>query len=415
MICMFASLHRVPSRLPRCRRLISSKPTQFGQPVPESHPHLFDSRHDLTPGIPAEEYEQRRKQLMDMLPNNSIVVAVASPIKYMSSNIFYKHRQASDFWYLTGFEEPDSAVILEKTSSSKGYRMTLFSAGKDLAKEKWDGARTGYTDVERIFKADNAVPISTFTSQLKSLVSASSNVFVDIPDTPRRSSSKSLLKYLTSSIRGGDPELALENLSSMKRRALAPEVAKLRHVKSKAEQAVMHKAATISGRAHAKTMRFAQPGMPESALAAHFEYICALGGSQRPAYVPVVASGANSLIIHYTSNNMTLGKDDLVLIDAGSRTFPASGTFTNPQRDLYSAVLAAQRELVALCTEEASVTLHDLHRMSLKLLRTELGQIGFNLEGRSASDLDRVLYPHYLSHPIGIDLHESTWFDRSAT
>lgn len=175
---------------------------------------------------------------------------------------------------------------------------------------------TGYPDIERLFKADAALPISNFTSQLKSLASLYSHVYIDLPDVSPRKNTKSLLKYLASSLRG-EPEAALESLSSVKRRALTPEVAKLRSVKSKAEQAVMHEAATISGRAHAKTMRFAQPGMTESKLAAHFEYICALSGAQRPAYVPVVASGANALIIHYTRNNMVLGDDELVLIDAG--------------------------------------------------------------------------------------------------
>lgn len=175
---------------------------------------------------------------------------------------------------------------------------------------------TGYPDIERLFKADAALPISNFTSQLKSLASLYSHVYIDLPEVSPRKNTKSLLKYLTSSLRG-EPEAALESLSSVKRRALAPEVAKLRSVKSKAEQAVMHEAATISGRAHAKTMRFAEPGMTESKLAAHFEYMCALSGAQRPAYVPVVASGANSLIIHYTSNNMVLGDDEMVLIDAG--------------------------------------------------------------------------------------------------
>ena len=194
--------------------------------------------------------------------------------------------------------------------------MTMFSPGKDAHKEKWDGASTGYPEIERLFKVDAALPISTFTSQLKSLASLYSHVFIDLPEGSPRKTTKSLLKYLTSSLKS-DAEGALETLSSVKRRALAPEVAKLRAVKSTAEQAVMHSAATLSGRAHAKTMRFARPGMTESKLAAHFEYTCALGGAQRPAYVPVVASGANALIIHYTSNNMVLGEEDLVLIDAG--------------------------------------------------------------------------------------------------
>lgn len=194
--------------------------------------------------------------------------------------------------------------------------MTMFSPGKDAHKEKWDGASTGYPEIERVFKADAALPISTFTSQLKSLASLYSHVFIDLPEGSPRKTTKSLLKYLTSPLKS-DAEGALESLSSVKRRTLAPEVAKLRAVKSTAEQAVMHSAATLSGRAHAKTMRFARPGMTESKLAAHFEYTCAMGGAQRPAYVPVVASGANALIIHYTSNNMVLEEDDLVLIDAG--------------------------------------------------------------------------------------------------
>ncbi|TFK22199.1 peptidase M24 [Coprinopsis marcescibilis] len=403
-------------------RNLVTKPSGYGQPLQASHPHLF-TRKDITPGITAEEYEERRKRLMESLPDNSVVVSVAAPIKYMSKNIFYKYRQASDFWYLTGFEEPNSAVVLEKTSSSKGYRMTLFSSGKDSEKEKWDGANTGFSDIETSFGADNAVPISSFSGQLKSILSLYSNVYVDVPgESPRRTSTtKSILKYLTTSIRG-EKDSVIEAIPSSRRQALAPEVAKLRAVKSEAEQSLMHQAATISGRAHAKTMRFASSRQSESALAAHFEYICALNGAQRPAYVPVVASGGNALIIHYTSNNHLLAQNDLVLIDAGceyngyasdiTRTFPASGVFTSAQRDLYSAVLSVQKQLINLCSEAAGISMQELHRMSVTLLKQELNQIGFRLglEG----DLERVLYPHYLSHPIGIDLHESTYFDRNS-
>lgn len=112
----------------------------------------------------------------------------------------YKFRQASDFWYLTGFEEPDSAVILEKNSSSRGYRMTLFSTGKDTHKEKWEGARTSMEDAILHFRADEAQSISSFPSTLKSIVSSYSNVYLDLPlsaSMSKRSrgvSAKSLLK-----------------------------------------------------------------------------------------------------------------------------------------------------------------------------------------------------------------------------
>ncbi|KIK07614.1 hypothetical protein K443DRAFT_2165 [Laccaria amethystina LaAM-08-1] len=419
----------------------STKPSKYGQPLLASHPHLF-KQNDLTPGIPSGEYKRRRKTLMNSLPDNSAVISIAAPVKYMSSSvlsiashlntntqslldIFYKYRQASDFWYLTGFEESDAAVVLEKDSSPQGYKMTLFASGKDPAKEKWDGARTSLSSAKSLFGVDSALPITDFRSQLKSLSSMYSNIYVDLPPSHSSSSRrnpKSIFKYFSSPARA-EYDSVLESISSSRRQPLAPELASLRAVKSEAEQKVMHAAATISGRAHAKTMRFTRPGMTESALAAHFEYICALSGSQRPAYVPVVASGANALIIHYTANNHLIEDGELVLVDAGceyngyasdiTRTYPSSGIFSEPQKDLYTAVLTAQKQMITLCHEGSSMSLYDLHRESSSLLRRELNQIGFNLgmEG----DLERVLYPHFLSHPIGIDLHESTNFDRTST
>ncbi|KAG2755665.1 peptidase M24 [Suillus brevipes Sb2] len=397
------------------------KPSHYGQPLFQSHPHLLRP-HELTPGIPSEEYERRRKDLMDSLPSNSVVVLIAAPVKYMSGSIFYKYRQGSDFWYLTGFEEPDSAVVLEKNASSRGYRMTLFSNGKDSAKEKWDGPRTGFDDALNFFKADDALTIKAFPAQLRSMISLYSNVYIDLPQSPRKNarSTKSLLRYLSPPVNPrSEYETVVESLSSSRRKPLAPLIAQLRAFKSVCEQQVMKMAADISGRSHAKTMRFTRPGISESALAAHFEYLCSLSGSQRLAYVPVVASGPNALIIHYTSNNQVVQDGEMILMDAGceyngyasdiTRTYPANGSFTPPQKELYSAVLSAQKALVELCTEAEGLSLHDLHRKSCDFLRQELKQIGFTLH---TGDLERVLYPHFLSHPIGIDLHESSYSDR---
>jgi len=214
--------------------------------------------------------------------------------------------------------------------------------------------------------------------------------------------------------------------SMSKRKPLAPLVGALRSVKSECEVEVMKASAEISSRAHAKTMRFAQPGLSEAALQAHFEYICARGGAQRPAYVPVVASGGNALIIHYTRNDHLLRDGELVLIDAGgeyngyasdiSRTFPVNGTFTPPQRELYSALLATQKSLVKECAVSRGHSLESLHRRSVDVLRSELERVGLPCAGGYI--LERILYPHYLTHPIGIgrtiDLHESGTVERSA-
>ncbi|KAL1664833.1 peptidase M24, structural domain-containing protein [Schizophyllum commune] len=387
----------------------ADKPTKYGQPLYQSHPHLVQPG-ELTPGIPQEEYERRRKALMDSLPDNSVVVCAAAPIKYMSGgeSQVYKYRQSSDFWYLTGFEEPDSAVIIEKTSTSKGYRMTLFCSGKNLAQEKWDGAKTGLSEATAIFGADDARSIDHFNDHLRSLTPLYSNIYTDLDGTSqRRGRSRSGLKYL--SISNPAP----------KQLPLGPEVARLRAIKSDAEVRVMRAAADISARAHAKTMRFAKPGMNESQIAAHFAYLCAMSGAQRQAYVPVVASGPNALIIHYTSNNQLVRAGELVLIDAAceyngyasdiTRTFPASGVFSPAQRDIYQAVLSAQRELVKMCAASSGHSLYSIHRESRAMLRAELNQLPrFQLD---LADVD-ILYPHFVSHPIGIDLHESSSFDR---
>ncbi|EJD00812.1 peptidase M24 [Fomitiporia mediterranea MF3/22] len=397
-----------------------TKPSPFGQPYYLSHPNLV-KKNEVTPGFTLAEYRSRRARLMEKLPESSMVVAVAANVQYMSGEIFYKFRQASNLWYLTGFQEPESAVILENTSS--GCKMTLFCRGKDPAKEKWEGSRTDFDMVAKIFGADDVLSIDDFPSYLKSMSSCYPYVYADSANSSKRGrQQKSILNYLSSpSGSRNEYDGIINALSSSKRKNLAEGLGKMRAIKSEAEQRVMKEAAQISGRAHAKTMRFTKPGMSEAALAAHFEYICALNGAQRPAYVPVVASGANALIIHYTANDQIVRDGEMVLIDAGgeyngyasdiTRTYPANGSFTEPQRDLYAAVLSAQKALVLQCTEAADVSLDALHRLSCTLLRTELNQIGFRL---SVGDLERVLYPHYLSHPIGIDLHESKYFDRNA-
>jgi len=323
--------------------------------------------------------------------------------------------------------------------------MFLYSAGRDPSKEKWDGASTRFADVVAIFGADDARPLKNLADDLRMLAARAEHVYVDsdVPPGPRqhqhhharrhhrrRASSGTsgtgfLRRYL--SPRGQQQTSDSEEVSYLdavappKRRPLAPLVGALRSVKSSCELEVMKASAEISARAHAKTMRFAQPGLSEANLHAHFEYICARGGAQRPAYVPVVASGENALIIHYTRNDHLLRDGELVLMDAGgeyngyasdiSRTFPVNGTFTAPQRDLYAALLTTQKALVKECAVTRGHSLDSLHRHSVDLLRAELTRVGLPCPGPV---LERVLYPHYLTHPIGIDLHESGTVERSA-
>lgn len=435
-----------------CRTYASMYPHEFAQPHPTSHPHMFSSSEEITPGITKEEYHQRRKRLIDSIPDSSLVILRAASVKYMSKNIFYRFRQASDFWYLTGFEEPDATVVLQKDKSSRGYRMTFFCAEKTPKKELWEGPVAGLNGAKNFFDADKAYTIDKLPSKLAPMVSASNYIYTDLtslsrykrlpPTNVRSWFNPGTNLYPQSNTQGNDVDSILHANGVEKCRDLGKHVAKFRLVKSPAEQRLMKGAALRSARAHAMTMQFARPGLSEADLEAHFQYICAVSfdakdglgtnGCQRPAYVPVVASGRNALTIHHTTNNQAIQNGELVLIDAGgewngyasdiTRTFPVSGTFTPAQRALYQAVLNVQKQCVSLlCTgstapsasdalsggQEARVSLSALHRLSIRLLTEELVKIGFSFSsfGREVED---ILYPHLVGHGVGIDLHEST-------
>ncbi|GAK66642.1 peptidase M24 [Moesziomyces antarcticus] len=453
---------------------LSGRQRTYGQPLPHSHPHLFPRRgvlgsedallrpgdalpHDdmydagagivateqLTPGIPKSEYEERRKKLMDRLPDNSVVVAMSGRVKSMSGNIFYKFRQETNFWYLTGFQEPDSAVILEKdASSARGYKMTMFVQKRDEHNETWNGPRTGLDGAVDVFGADEAYELdpAILLNHLKQILPRYTHVYVESPTqptTPRRSASSAqskagnLLNYLsppsTTALdvfaKKSDFDAVVKLLGDTRKcHSLAREVERLRFVKSRNELRIMKRAGRASGEAMSETMGFVRPGVSEAQLQAVFEYNCGLRGSQRPAYVPVVASGSNALTIHYVNNDRLVRPDQLVCIDAGgeldgyasdiTRAFPsnADGRFSSAQRDLYSAVLNVLKSCTQLATEEQCFTLADLHRRSVDFLRQELRQIGFHLTGGT---LERVLYPHYIGHWLGIDLHDCASVERT--
>ncbi|KAK4685533.1 intermediate cleaving peptidase 55, partial [Tremellales sp. Uapishka_1] len=454
------------------------KPPRQGQPLFPTHPHLISSKC-LTPGIPAEEYESRRRKLMEGLEEGCVVVCMGGTMRLVTQQIFYKFRQgelvdsSEGEAKLTRLVHSDRLLLphwiqrarlhvdpryfvlhsyktaaysfgprLEsKPSSPRGYTYTLFVPPKDVHDAQWAGERSGVEGAVSVFGADEAHPNISLSTFLPSLLTSRPAVYVSLPPSPSTSPSSqplqpptprrrsSLLKLFssdstasTSTSKSDPPHLILSAaLASSHARPLEREVQRLRMVKSERELRLMKRAGDMSSDAHAKVMRFAEAGVSEGALAAHFEYHCALAGSERPAYVPVVASGANSLIIHYTNNDCLLEKDDLVLIDAGgelsmyasdiTRTFPVSGRFSDPQRDLYQAVLNAQKECVKRCTVEGGVTMNELHRTSCSLLTEELRQIGFKL---SIGDVERKLYPHFLSHHLGSDLHDCPSTDRNA-
>ncbi|KAH9824941.1 X-Pro aminopeptidase [Melampsora americana] len=424
----------------------------FGQPLPFTHPHLLKS-DEITIGITLSEYAERRKKLMDSLEDGSVVILAGGRLQWMAHHVFYPFRQSSDFWYLTGFQEPDSCLVLEKDNSEKGYKMILFVRPKDPSKELWEGARTGIEGVLRWFAADEAYEIDQLASKLRPILTQSTNkpIYLDLPDDTEslmriRKSGSSLMKFfspsgsqdadlislLSSPFRPSrnqnDTETCLNVLAtvplgqirsrtkkSSKYRpieSLKRKLDPLKMIKSSAELKLLRKASDLTARGHKAAIRLAaqtSEGKPhtEHDLVQAFESTCQLdplGFGTRMGYVPVY-------------------QDQMVLLDAGfeyagyladiTRSFPSGnqGRFTSAQRDLYQAVLNVQKGLISRCTEQEDLSLSQLHRISCQLLRTELSQLGFDL--KSPGTLER-LYPHYIGHPVGTDLHDTPTLDRTA-
>lgn len=208
-------------------------------------------------------------------------------------------------------------------------------------------------------------------------------------------------------------------------------------------------ALTLVSLSRSQVMRFARPGLTEHHLTSHFTYHASLRGGSREAYVPVCASGQQALTIHYLDNNRPIKQGEMVLLDAGCElggyasditrasrastfsltcctrrsseadaplfplragVFPVSGTFSTAQAHLYEAVLRVEKQCITHCRASADLSLEELHRVSVDLTRTELRDLGFNLRG---GDLERVLYPHFLTHPLGVDLHDTMTFSRN--
>lgn len=376
----------------------------FGQPVHETHPHLL-AAGELTPGITAQEYHERRAALCQSLPPDSAVLLPSATLKYRSGAVFYPFRQESNFLYLTGFSEPDSLAVLKRTGDEFGdYTFHLYCRPKDPKAEQWNGPWSGVDAARDVWNADEAGDIGRVEGLLADALKGVKKIFTDAD----------LTKYGVPTKFGNLVRSAAPNATTA---PLKSHVNVLRAVKSPAEIANMRRAGQASGRALTEAMR--RPWKYEKELAAFLEYQYQMSGLDGQAYIPVVAGGPKALLIHYVLNNGTLNDSEFVLVDAGgeygtyitdiTRTWPVSGKFTQAQKDLYNAVLRAQRSSVSLCRASANVTLDKLHQITENALSDQLQQLGFTLNG----DAMGVLFPHHVGHYIGLDVHDVPGYPRN--
>ncbi|KAK3303405.1 peptidase M24, structural domain-containing protein [Chaetomium strumarium] len=392
---------------------ISAAELEFGQPVHETHPHILKPG-EITPGITAQEYADRRAKLAFSLPEGAVAVLPSAEVKYRSGAVFYPFRQESNFLYLTGFSEPQSLAVIRKTGPSLGdYTFHLFCRPKDAFAEQWSGPWSGLRAAEDVFNADSTGDIADISTLLPPLLRDASRIYADVPlhtqdaSSPSSSPSTSLTSVLRS---------LQTRISAV---PLAPQINPLRAIKSPAEIAVMRHAGRVSGRALTSAMRRAWTS--EKDLDAYLSYAFTQDGLSGPAYVPVVAGGSRGRMIHYTQNTALLREGETVLVDAGgeygwyitdiTRVWPVGGKFGAAQRDLYSAVLRVQRMSVALCRASSGLSLDEIHRAAERALQEELEKLGFEFGWKT--DVIGMLFPHHVGHYVGLDVHDVPGYPRS--
>ncbi|MDQ3802613.1 MAG: Xaa-Pro aminopeptidase [Acidobacteriota bacterium] len=360
----------------------------------------------------------RRPQLAEFMRRmepNSVAVLPGAREATRSNDTEYRFRQDSDFYYLTGFREPDAVAVV---APSRAERFTLFVRPRDPEKEVWTGRRAGVEGAKEEFGADAAFPAEEFEGRLADLLGGARTLYYRLG--------------------AGRPDLdgvvigQLSRMRAMGRKGVQPPhtlvdpgaiLHEMRLFKTDEEIELMQRAADIAAEAHREAMRAARPGMKEYEIEALIEYIFRKNGALAPAYGSIVGAGPNATILHYTSNDAEFRDGDLVLIDAGAeyegyasditRTFPASGRFTAAQRDLYGLVLACQEECVRMVAP--GVTMDELHRHSVEVLTEGMVRLGL-LEGDVKKLIEegayKKFYTHRLGHYLGMDVHDVGLYER---
>lgn len=404
-------------------------PYLTGQPTHETRPHYIPTAGQLTPGISAAEYYHRRLELALKLPEKSAAVLVGNRVQHSSGAVFYNFQQNNDLYYLSGWLEPDLVIVIEKIAANNDENDVVFHMivpPKNPASELWEGAKLGLEGAYDYFNADEVAPIGRVDSYLRSIIERNEVIYYDTQSMgPGGSKFGSFFDFTAKGHLATINEML--RLTRALVRPLKSVVAELRSLKSESEVKVMHKAGQISSRAINTAMAKVGLGNPfktEKTLARYLEYAFVRGGCDREAYIPVVASGKNALTIHYTRNDDLLYEDETVFVDAGgklggycadiSRTWPNSARgFSEAQKDIYQVVLNANKVCIGQCSENAGMSLHNLHELAVMTLTQELRQIA-GFEHVSRAEVARDLFPHYIGHHLGLDLHDIPSVSRNA-
>jgi len=354
------------------------------------------------------EFERRRRQLMRMVGTGGIAILPAAPVRTRSRDVEYRYRQDSDFYYLTGFAEPEAVAVLAPGRDSGEF--LLFCRERDPRKEQWDGSRAGQEGAINEFGADDAFPIDDIDDILPGIIEPCSRVYYTMGmysefDSRIADWVNSLRSGLSRGLHTPQEFVALDHL-----------LHDMRLYKSRSEIAAMRRSAKVAVKAHKRAMQMTRPGLFEYEVEAEFRHEFRLSDAW-VSYSPIVGSGANACTLHYVENNAELMDGDLLLIDAGceldyyasdiTRTFPVNGRFSSEQRAVYEIVFEAQ--LAAVDKIVKGNHWNDPHDAAVKVVTKGLRKLGL-LDGTLPALIKdgayRQFYMHRTGHWIGMDVHD---------
>jgi len=359
--------------------------------------------------ITMTEFAKRRQQVMKKMGSTGIAILASAPLAVRNGDYVFPYRQKSDFYYLTGFEEPESVAVI--VPNRKNGKFILFNRVRDREQEIWNGLRAGQEGARNLFGADEAYPINELENKLPELLEGREEIYYTIG---LDQSFDHLLLAAVNKIRG---RVRSGIYSPIVLKDITDTVHEMRLIKSPAEIKLMRKAAEISAAAHVRAMKACKPGVNEYQLEAEIIYEFQRNGARFPAYTSIVGSGANSCILHYNENNKVINKNSIVLIDAGceyqyyasdiTRTFPASGRFSPEQKAIYDIVLAAQ--LAGIKAVRPGAIWPAAQNAIVKVITQGLLDLGI-LKGKLDTLIEKQAYfPFYMhksGHWLGLDVHD---------
>lgn len=357
-----------------------------------------------------QEFVQRRQALLAKMVPASAAIIFAAPEVTRSNDSEYPYRQNSDFWYFTGFNEPEAVLVLIKSSENHNHSV-LFNRVRDLNAEIWFGRRLGQDAAPEKLSVDRALPFDDISEQLPQLLNGLDVVY---HAQGLYTQADDLLFAALEKLRRGSRQnlIAPATLTDWR-----PWVHEMRLFKSPEELRILREAGRISALAHTRAMQQCRPGMYEYQLEGEIHHEFNRHGARFPSYNTIVGSGENACILHYTENECQLRDGDLVLIDAGcelqgyagdiTRTFPVNGQFSAPQRAIYDIVLSSLNKALELFRPGTSI--REVNEQVVRIMVTglvELGVMKGDVETLIAEQAHREFYMHGLSHWLGLDVHD---------